>query len=146
MIVQERRYYAVECKCGHTGSRRTYIPIRFAVVARSKKEAAAIGREIPRCKHHHKDCILNVTELSYEEFIELRKENDNDPFLRCHSIQEQCLYDLSDRFVADPHYSEINKEKRVREEQIHQTFQGKKKIRNPKRFIRFNQLQEAYCY
>lgn len=146
MRVQERKYYAVECKCGHTGSRRTYISIRFAVSAFSGKEAAAIGRSIPRCKHHHKDCVLNVSEISYQKFVELRKENSQDPFLRCHSIQEQEMYDLADRFVLDPHYQEINKEKRVREEQIHQTFHGKEKIRNPKRFIRFNELKEAYCY
>ncbi len=145
MIVQENKYYAVECKCGHTGSRKTYIPIKFAIKASSKKEAAKIGRGIARCKHDHKDCILGVEELSYQEYLIVRHKNLNDPFLRCHSIQEQNLYDLSDRVVPDPHYYIMNKEKRTREKQIHQTFQGKEKIRNPKKFIRFNELQEV-CY
>lgn len=140
----ERKYYAVKCKCGHVG-RDCYIPIEFAVIASSKKEAAEIGRNIPRCKHHHKDCILNVRELSYQEYIKLNKDNANDPYLHCKSIQEQSLFDLSDRLVADPHYRDENSRKE-KEVQKHTIFQGKERIRNPKKFVKLYELKEAYCY
>lgn len=131
--MDEKRYFSVECKCGHTGSRAYYIPIKFAVIAENAKEAAKIGRWMPRSKHHHKDCVLSVLELSYEEYIELCDSNDNDPYLKCHSIQEQRMFDLSDRFVLDECY--LNDETE-REPQLHQTFFGKQKIKNPKRFIK----------
>lgn len=37
-----KKYYKVTCKCGHTGSKKTYIPITFPVVAINGKEAASI--------------------------------------------------------------------------------------------------------
>lgn len=142
---EETKYYAVECKCGHTGSRMYYIPITFAVAASDAKEAAKKARSIPRCKHHHKDCILDVEEIGFDKYVELRMKNDDDPYLKCHSIQEQNKYDLKDRFVIDPHYFEsivVQEE----DEQIHQNYFGKTKIRNPKRFIRNYCLEEAYSY
>ena len=140
----EKKYYGVKCKCGHVG-RSHYIPIEFAVIACSKKEAAEIGRLLPRCKHHHKDCVLDVRELSLEEYEELSEANHNDPYLRCQSIQEQSDYDLSDRLMMDPCF-EGWRGKREKEEQRHQVFKGKTRIRNPKKFARLNEEMEAYCY
>ena len=145
MRANEKKYYEVECKCGHVG-RDYYIPIRFAVTASSKKEAAAIGRHIPRCKHHHKDCVLNVRELSFQEFVKLKEENANDPYLRCTNKQEQSLYDLSNRLVKDLHFFEHHDQKTEKENQKHQIFQGKDKIRNPKKYIKLYELKEACCY
>lgn len=138
-----KKYYAVECKCGHTGSRMFYIPIKFPIVAENGREAAEKARWIPRCKHHHKDCILSVEEISIEEFIELQNVNQNDPYLRCTSIQEQQMFDISDRFVVDSHYCDDEDEK---EQPIHQRFFGKKRIKNPKRFVRNYYFEEAYSY
>lgn len=142
----EKRYYEVECKCGHTGSRMYYIPIKFPVIAYNAKEAAAKARQFPRCKHHHKDCILNLKEIAYEEYIDLVKSNRNDPYLKCGSIQEQRQFDIFDRFVEDPHYY-LYEDESESEEQRHQLFIGKNKIRNPKKFIRNNYIyEEAFSY
>ncbi len=83
-----RYMYAVECKCGHVGRHR-YMPKTFGVIAETKKEAAKIARQIPRVKHDHKDAILNVTQISKEEFDEINELNKKDPYLRVNSKHEQ---------------------------------------------------------
>ena len=82
------RYFAVETKCGHVGKNKC-IYIWFAVKAENGKLAAARAREYKRVKHHHKDAIKKVREISYEEFIQLRFENMSDPYLQCKNIQQQ---------------------------------------------------------
>ncbi len=139
-----KKYYAVKCKCGHVG-RSHYIPIEFAVIADSKKEAAEMGRNLPRCKHHQKDCVLDVRELSFKEYKELSKANFADPYLRCQSVQEQSAYDFSGRLMMDPCFEGWDDESE-REEQRHQVFKGKTKIRNPKKFARLYEETEIYCY
>lgn len=139
-----KRYFAVECKCGHTGTRMNYIPIVFPIAAINGKEAAAVARKFPRCKHNHKDCILNVEEIDYEGYIQLYLINKNDPYLQCSSIQEQKQYDLSDRFIPDPHYH-LYEEVFEKEEQRHQTYKGKIKIRNPKRFFKYYDTERMYA-
>lgn len=141
----DKKYYAVKCKCGHTGTRMYYIPITFAVVANDAKEAAKKARNIPRCKHHHKDCVLDVKEISYTDYEELIKNNKNDPYLNCSSIQEQRKYDLNERFVLDPHYIESIKN-RENNEQIHQIFYGKTKIKNPKKYFRNYYYEEVVAW
>lgn len=130
-----KKCYKVKCKCGHVG-KGYYIPIDFPVRAFNGREAAEIARHIPRCKHHHKDCVLGVEEISEEEYLGLQKENDKDPFLHCQSIQQQRLIDLEDRKE-----SETNKQTRfVKEETRHKVFDGKNKIRKPKTYVRFSCL------
>lgn len=132
-----KRYYKVKCKCGHVG-RNYYIPIDFPVVASNGREAAKIARNFPRCKHHHKDCILEVVEISKEDYVQLQTLNDEDPFLHCHSIQQQRLIVLENR--KEP---EIKKCPRcVKEEIEHKVFDGKTKIRKPKMYIRFSYLMD----
>ena len=144
---KRNNYYAVCCKCGHTGSRRTYIPIEFGVIASSGKEAASIGRMIPRCKHNHKDCILSVRKISLEEYILIRKKNKNDPYLNCHSIQEQRQYNLSDRFISDNHFKDDRYGDEYYEERKSNVFYGKNRIKKPKKFIRFtSQMAMEECY
>lgn len=134
----KKNYYAVTCKCGHTGSRKTYIPIEFAVIATTGKEAALIGRYIPRCKHDHKDCVLSVRKIDLDEYILIKKRNARDPYLRCTSIQEQAQYDLSGRLVQEKRYEEEDEEHEERKSMV---FSGKSAIRNPKKFIRFNKRE-----
>lgn len=147
MTIEEKKYYEVECKCGHTGSRKFYIPIKFAVKASNGKEAAEIGRQLPRCKHDHKDCVLGIREITHEEFVRISLVNRLDPFLNCHSIQEQKQFDLSDRMVEDPHYRETHPEEVEKEVSIKPVFKGKTRIKNPKKFIRFYQeYSMEVCY
>ena len=95
------RYFKVTAKCGHVG-RGYYIPIDFAIVAKDGKQAASITRDKPRVKHDHKDAILSVTEITFEEFMVLRSQNDADPFLHCKNIQQQRgIEGLSERLVPE---------------------------------------------
>lgn len=143
MIGQIKKYYSVKCKCGHADSKNYYIPVEFGVVATSKKEAAEKGRWIPRCKHHHKDCILEVKELSRSEFVELNKKNNQDPYLKCHSIQEQRTIDLTDRLVLETNYSVVYKRNKEKSTYMY----GKKNIRHPKQYMKnVLRTQEAICY
>lgn len=95
------RYFAVETKCGHVGKDKC-IYIWFAVKAENGKEAAARAREYKRVKHHHKDAIRNVREVSFEEFVKLRLANTNDSYLQCKNIQQQRELDnLEERIEVD---------------------------------------------
>lgn len=94
-------YFAVETKCGHVGKDKC-IFIWFAVKAENGKAAAAKAREYKRVKHHHKDAIRQVRAISLEEYIGLRIENENDPYLQCKNIQQQRELDnLEGRIEAD---------------------------------------------
>ena len=95
------RYFAVETKCGHVGKDKC-IYIWFAVKAENGKAAAARAREYKRVKHHHKDAIRMVREVSFEEYFRLKIENEQDPYLHCKNIQEQReLSNLEDRVEVD---------------------------------------------
>lgn len=143
MTELKNKYYSVKCKCGHVDSRRYYIPIEFAIIATSKKEAAEKGRWTPRCKHHHKDCVLEVKELTRTEFIELLKKNKKDPYLNCHSIQEQRRYDLSERLVPEINHSKPYKKDKETSTYMH----GKVRIRHPKQYMKTVYMtQEAFSY
>ena len=83
-----KKYFSVKAKCGPVG-RMNCVWVDFAVVAENAKEAAKIARNLGRVKHQHKDSIASVKELSLEDYIELREQNFNDPFLHCNSKQEQ---------------------------------------------------------
>lgn len=115
MCLEQIKYYKVVCKCGHVG-RKHYIPVQFAVMAEDGKEAAKKARNFPRVKHQHKNAILDVVKLDYEEYLELLELNRNDSYLNCHSKQEQNrLCDLSDRIKddLDNNIKKIDKKTRV---------------------------------
>ena len=82
------RYFKVVTKCGHVG-RYNCIWINFAIVAESKQQAADKVREEGRVKRDHKDFIKEIKEISFEAFMELKAQNDADPYLHCKNIQEQ---------------------------------------------------------
>lgn len=87
----EKKYYIVEAKCGHVG-RDNYTLKSFATKAESPKEAAAKTRGFGRVKHHWKDAIVSVHEVSEEEYLAQIEVNNNDPYFRAQSIQEQRAY------------------------------------------------------
>lgn len=133
------KYFMVIAKCGHVG-RKNYIPVKFAVVAESGKEAAKKVRQFPRVKHDHKDAILDVRCITLEEFLEIKEINDNDPYLKCHSRQEQNLIvNLAERMVADLHNVKQAFDKQARKDRVAY------KLRKFK-ILEESSKKEDYCY
>jgi hypothetical protein len=87
----EIKYYAVKTMCGHVGNGK-YLEVTFPIKAYSSKEAAEIARWRPRVKHHNKHAILDIKLISYDEYITLIDEQNNDPFIHCSNKQEQKMY------------------------------------------------------
>ncbi len=113
-----KKYFMVIAKCGHVG-KKNYIPIKFAVAAESGKEAAKKAREYSRVKHDHKDAILDVKEINYEDFLEIREMNNNDPYLKCHSRQEQNqIKGLEERMEIDNHNTKKEYDKVARKSRV----------------------------
>lgn len=97
----KRRFYKVKAKCGHVG-RKKCVWVVFATTAYSAKEAAKRVREFKRVKHGHKDAIAWVEEITQEEFIEVKANNDADPYLHCKNVQEQRkIEDFESRIEPD---------------------------------------------
>lgn len=90
-------YYIVDAMCGHVGS-GMYVEKSFPFATATMSEAAQACKEIPRVKHDNKRAILNVREVSYEEYLEQQKINDEDPYL-----QAKCRRDY---FAAGLSYEE----------------------------------------
>ena len=106
-----KNYYEVEAKCGHVGTKNC-IWIKFAVWAEDGRQAAAKARKISRVKHDHKDAIRYVKNISFEEFVVLKAQNDADPFLHCKNIQQQRkIENIIDRTEID--YYNIDRNKRM---------------------------------
>ena len=86
-MMKAMKYYLVTAKCGHV-RRGFYIPVMYPVEALSRSEAAATARKIPRVKHDHHDAILDVTEVSYAEYLCQKYANQIDPYLWIHTRKE----------------------------------------------------------
>ena len=82
------KYYLVYAKCGHV-KRSQYVVKCFPVRAANGKEAAKIVRNKPRVKHHDKHAIVDIKEVSKEEYLNQIKINNDDNFYTVHSVQEQ---------------------------------------------------------
>ena len=137
------KYYAVTCKCGHADSKNKCIYIVFPIMANSKKEAAEKGKNMPRVKHNHKDCIKDVDEISEEEYEALMEINKKDPYLHVHNIQEQRKLGIDDRFVDDL----LNLSKSVvreAEQSRKQVYLSKTKIKHPKKYARNIYWEDSY--
>ena len=138
-MIKTKKYYEVIAKCGHVGKKH-YVPVKFAVVAESGKEAAKKVRQFPRVKHDHKDAILDVRCITLEEFLEIKEINDNDPYLKCHSIQEQNLIvNLAERMVADLHNVKQTFDKQARKDRVAY------KLRKFK-ILEESSKKDDYCY
>lgn len=82
------KYWKVDAKCGHVGKTK-YVIKKFYVKAADGKEAAEKVRWESRVKHHHKDAIRNVSEISEDEYILGVKTRKDDPFFQVQNKQEQ---------------------------------------------------------
>lgn len=80
--------FRVIAKFGHVG-RNKYYEGTVYVQAQSAKEAALLVRWMPRVKHHHKDAILSVEEVSQQEFCEGQATMNHNPYFACSNIQQQ---------------------------------------------------------
>ena len=135
-----KNYYEVIAKCGHVGKKH-YVPVKFAVIAKDGKEAAKIVRQFPRVKHDHKDAILNVNKIDYERYLEIVEMNNNDPYLKCHSRQEQNLIDnIEDRLEIDLHNQKAKYDKSSRLQRV--TY----KIKKTKILEKFSWEDSDYVY
>ena len=131
-----KKFYKVTAKCGHVG-RHNYILIEYPVSAFNAKDAAKYARQIPRVKHDHKDAIREVVEISRDEYIELKRKNDEDEYLNCHSKQEQKLYcqDLSGRLYVDDHKGKYDKDYDKRDKKVIAYKNRKNELRNQCRYM-----------
>lgn len=132
--------FEVCAKCGHVG-RNYYVDKIFVVRAENGREAARIVRNFPRVKHHHKDAIRYVIRIDEARYWEVRRMNDNDPYFFCHSIQEQrqmCdITSLSEKTTITCEEEEVISRKRY--------YDGKKIIRNPKKYYNRERYKERYA-
>jgi len=128
--------FEVCAKCGHVG-RDYYVDKIFAVRAESAKEAASIVRNFPRVKHHHKDAIRYVIRIDEARYWEIRQTNNVDPYFLCHNIQEQRLMcTITPICEKNDDYEETEEVTRKR------FFDGKKAIKNPKKYYKHNYYEE----
>lgn len=128
------RYFLVTAKCGHVG-KGYYIPITFAVVSESKQTAAAFTRELGRVKHHHKDAIIDVAEVMWEEYRAQSFHNARDPYLNISYGQKfkLPLSDLAERILPEPEKKNYKKKAEPTDKDI---YCGKERIRNPRKWAR----------
>jgi len=117
-VKNEKKFYAVCCKCGHVRPTR-YVEITFAIIADNGKEAAEKARRIARVKHNKKYAILSCKEISKEEFDALNESNRNDPYLKCTNVQEQRLIEgFESRILNEPEVVTYKKSKKERKDLI----------------------------
>ncbi len=107
-------FYRVKAKCGHVG-RNHYIEKNFYVIASSGKEAALRVRYLPRVKHDRKDAILNVEQISQDEFNIGIEINRADNYFKVTNSSEQRLLEAVDSkdIRQEPRYIEFKKERNI---------------------------------
>ena len=129
--------YKVSAKCGHVG--KGYFVIKeFPVKANNGKEAAHKVRNFPRVKHHHKDAILDVVEISIDKFYALISKNNEDPYFHCINVQEQRMY-------QETIYPEEYEKKAKSSISNKLIYHGKERIRNPKKYFKNCYIMERYA-
>ncbi len=81
-------YYVVSAKCGHVG-KNNYYRGKFYVYAENGSEAASVVRNRPRVKHDHKNAILDIKRITFEEYIKGYIEESHKPYYMCTNKQQQ---------------------------------------------------------
>ena len=131
--------YEVQAKCGHV-RKNMYTLKTFAISASSRVEAAALVRNLPRVKHHHRDAILRVVEIDWNRYYEIQHLNRQDLYFQCHSIQEQRC--LCPNLTVYEEVKDSGHHKKIPPLQEKSVFYGKQKIRNVKKYMKHNQYFE----
>lgn len=129
----KQRYFVATIKGGHV-RRSHYIVFWHYMKASSYEEAKEICKNLPRAKKDHKGFIIQMKEITYEEYLKGKEEELNDPYLRCHNKQEQNLIyeQISNRIFPDPHYLEVI----VREKRKYYNLE-KKEIKSRKAYSKY---------
>lgn len=111
------RYYVATLKGGHVGQ-KYYIEFTKAIKAYSKKEAANVCKELPRAKKGQADMIISIDEISYEEYVELLREENENPYFLCKNIQQQRskMSEIKYDIKLDPLYTDRDIERKKRKE------------------------------
>ena len=120
------KYYKVTAKCGHVGNGMICIK-NFYVKSKSKKEARNLVRTRPRVKKGMKNCIVDVHRITYEAFIEGKKEWHDDPYFRCRSPEDMLK-------AKNKGY----KQKKIK---LPGRFDGKTFVRKPQKYKKLNYKQ-----
>ena len=81
-------YYEIVAKCGHVGKGKYYEGVFYEKTENAKK-AAEIVRGRGRVKHHKKDAIISVREISQEEYFAGVEAKKDDLYFQCLNIQDQ---------------------------------------------------------
>lgn len=110
-------FYKVVAKCGHVGKRK-YIEVAFGVKFNSKKEAARYILSHGKVKKQLKDAISYVEEISYDEYVELLKSNENNAYIRSHYKKERTIDDDSILELKDKKRYKKESEFETRDERI----------------------------
>lgn len=129
------KYYLVQAKCGHVGNGK-YIIKTFPIKATSKSEAASIIRNYKRVKKHLKDLIVDVLEVTLEDYLTQKEANYADIYLHSHTKNEIYQILLSDQI----HYLDIDR-KEYKSTREFETRKEKLLYKNKKRLY-----QEEYDY
>lgn len=67
-------YYAVHCKLGHSGTGQ-YRDIVFYICAKTAIDAMDKAKKMPGVKHQNRSAVLNLKQITQEEYIANRKES-----------------------------------------------------------------------
>lgn len=78
------KYFLFKLKGGHVGQ-QFYYPICLGVSAYSYEDAEILALALPRVKHKIKSDILDVKEVSIEEYSEQQRKNESDEYFKIHN-------------------------------------------------------------
>lgn len=133
----QKKYFEVAAKCGHVG-RDKYYEGHFFVKRNTASEAADVIRQVGRVKHDHPDAILWVREVTKEEYEIGREKHFGEAYFNCNSKREQQEHyaEIAQHIRPETHESKFAVRKT--HETIKPVYDGKKKIRRPDSYRRFN--------
>ncbi len=131
-------FYAVTCKCGHTGKARSYTPVTFAVMASNPYQAEVIARNIPRVKHGSPTAVISLKPISHRRFLEVIRKNKLNLFLQCRSMEEQKEKGAEIRIEREAEALPVKGNSRLAHYRSGAHCRGKDIIRNFKTYQRMN--------
>ena len=132
-----KNYFKVIAKCGHVG-RDSYYEGVFYEVAESKSHAAQIVRGRGRVKHHHKDAILSVEPITFEEYQMGVAKKSDEVYFNCHNSSEQALaWEEIAKFIKPEtnRRERYQHKKEVQNDRLH--YDGKRRIKNPVKYGKY---------